>query len=552
VREGSSLNDRRVAGWSEAITLGDLLLRAAEDHHGDPALVFPDDEWSYGDLARRACEIARGLIGLGLQRGEHVGLLIPNSFDCLAAIFGVALAHGVIVPLNTRYRARELSHVISSGDVAVVITSEASRDHVDLYRVLSEALPGLTDSPDPLTLAIQDAPRLRSVVMIDGEGFPGTVGAAEFEAVASEVDEETLIQRRAGVRLRDRALILFTSGTTSAPRGCLITHEALTRNWSGVGRRMGIESGDRLWIPIPFFHIGGIGYGVATLSNGATILSSSHFQRETALDLIESRQATMLAPVFPPIVLAVMHDPRFAEADLGRVRVIVTAAAERMLREVQSAFPQASGLTTYGLTETTGVVMFSSPDDPVELRMTTCGRTQPGVEVRIVEPATGVEVPAGTEGEIEVRGWNVTDGYYSDGRRTEAMFREGGWLRTLDRGRVDQGGNLTFLGRMDDMIKVGGENVAPAEIEEHLSSHPAVHIAQVIGVSDDALGQVPVAFVELKPGSSATGEELAEYCRGEMARFKIPHHWRFVASWPMSATKIQKSRLHEQLLTEAG
>jgi fatty-acyl-CoA synthase len=552
VREGSSLNDRRVAGWSEAITLGDLLLRAAEDHHGDPALVFPDDEWSYGGLARRACEIARGLIGLGLQRGEHVGLLIPNSFDCLAAIFGVALAHGVIVPLNTRYRARELSHVISSGDVAVVITSEASRDHVDLYRVLSEALPGLTDSPDPLTLAIQDAPRLRSVVMIDGEGFPGTVGAAEFEAVASEVDEETLIQRRAGVRLRDRALILFTSGTTSAPRGCLITHEALTRNWSGVGRRMGIESGDRLWIPIPFFHIGGIGYGVATLSNGATILSSSHFQRETALDLIESRQATMLAPVFPPIVLAVMHDPRFAEADLGRVRVIVTAAAERMLREVQSAFPQASGLTTYGLTETTGVVMFSSPDDPVELRMTTCGRTQPGVEVRIVEPATGVEVPAGTEGEIEVRGWNVTDGYYSDGRRTEAMFREGGWLRTLDRGRVDQGGNLTFLGRMDDMIKVGGENVAPAEIEEHLSSHPAVHIAQVIGVSDDALGQVPVAFVELKPGSSATGEELAEYCRGEMARFKIPHHWRFVASWPMSATKIQKSRLHEQLLTEAG
>jgi fatty-acyl-CoA synthase len=552
VTAGPSLNDRRVAGWSEAITLGDLLLRSAEDHHGNPALVFPDDEWSYDDLAKRACEIARGLIGLGLQRGEHVGLLIPNSFDALATIFGVALAHGVIVPLNTRYRARELSHVISSGDVAVVITSEVSRDHVDLYGVLSEALPGLTDSPDPRTLAIQSAPRLRSVVMIDGEGFPGTVGAAEFETVGSDVDEETLMQRRAGVRLRDRALILFTSGTTSAPRGCLITHEALTRNWSGVGRRMGIEPGDRLWIPIPFFHIGGIGYGVATLSNGATILSSSHFQRETALDLIESRQATMLAPVFPPIVLAVMHDPRFAEADLGRVRVIVTAAAERMLREVQAAFPQASGLTTYGLTETTGVVMFSSPEDPVELRVTTCGRTQPGVEVRIVDPSTGIEVPAGAEGEIEVRGWNVTDGYYADGRRTEAMFRDGGWLRTMDRGRVDQGGNLTFLGRLDDMIKVGGENVAPAEIEEHLSSHPAVHIAQVIGVSDDALGQVPVAFVELKPGTSATGEELAEYCQGEIARFKIPRHWRFVASWPMSATKIQKSRLHEQLLTEAG
>jgi fatty-acyl-CoA synthase len=536
-------------GWSEAITLGDLLLRSAAAHGNRPALVFPDAEWSYAQLAARAREIARGLVGSGLQRGEHVGLLMPNSFDCLAAIFGVALAHGVIVPLNSRHRTRELRHTLTAGDVVMVLTSCASRDYVDFHALLCDTLPDLRAALDPSALALESAPLLRSIVMIDGEDFAGALGAAAFAGSGALVSDEQLSQRRAGVRLRDRALILFTSGTTAAPRGCLIAHEALVRNWTGVGRRIGVVPDDRVWTPIPFFHIGGIGYAVATLSHGAALLSSTHFERETALDFIESRRATVLTPVFPPIVLAVMHDARFGEANLTNVRVVVVAAAEGILRQVQAAFPDAKLLTTYGLTETTGVVMFSAPEDPLELRMTTCGRTQPGVELRIVDPG-GIRLPPGEEGEIEVRGWNVTDGYYGDSERTVAMFRDGGWLRTMDRGRVDQDGNLSFVGRLGDMIKVGGENVAPAEVEAHLGGHPAVHIVQVVGVADEALGQVPAAFIELKPGASASTEELTAYCAGQIARFKIPRHWRFVESWPMSATKIQKARLRDQWLAE--
>jgi acyl-CoA synthetase (AMP-forming)/AMP-acid ligase II len=307
-----------------------------------------------------------------------------------------------------------------------------------------------------------------------------------------------------------------------------------------------------VWIPIPFFHVGGIGYSVAALSHGAAILSSTHFERETALGFVESGRATVLTPVFPPIVLALMHDPRFASADLERIRIVVVAAAEGTLRQVQAAFPQARELTTYGLTETTGVVMFSAPEDPEDVRMTTCGRTQPGVEVRIVDSVLSEPVVAGVEGEIEVRGWNVTDGYYGDPDRTAAMFREGGWMRTKDRGRLDELGNLTFIGRLDDMIKVGGENVAPADVEAHLGTHPAVHIVQVVGVDDAALGQVPAAFIELKPSATVTETELTAFCEGQIARFKIPRYWRFVESWPMSATKIQKSQLRAQLLAEVG
>jgi acyl-CoA synthetase (AMP-forming)/AMP-acid ligase II len=357
-------------------------------------------------------------------------------------------------------------------------------------------------------------------------------------------------ERRAGVRVRDTGLLLYTSGTTALPRGCVLTHESVVRCWREVGDILGVVAGDRCWAPCPLFHMGAIGPLLFCVWNGAAFLSDTWFRADEAVALCARERASVLYPAYPPITQAFLTDPGYAGADLSQARVILNVAPPDTLRQMQAAIPQAVQLQLYGLTEGGGAVTYTRRHESLAVRTETCGTPLPGCEVRVVDPETGADVPAGGDGEILIRGVTQFERYWNDPEKTAAVVEADGWLHTGDHGALDATGNLRFLGRLKDMLKVGGENVAPAEIESHLSTHPAVKLVQVVGIPDERLVEVPAAFVELRPGAQAEEQELIAFCRGALASFKVPRHVRFTSDWPLSATKVQKAPLRERLLAE--
>jgi acyl-CoA synthetase (AMP-forming)/AMP-acid ligase II len=317
-----------------------------------------------------------------------------------------------------------------------------------------------------------------------------------------------------------------------------------------VGEVLDLRAGDRCWAPCPLFHLGAIGPLIACVRRRATFLSDTWFAPDRALALIEDERATHLYPAYPPITQGLLTQPGFADADLGAARVMLNVGPVDLLAQMQAAVPGVVQLSLYGSTEGGGAITYGRLDDDLDTRLTTCGAPLPGTEVRIAEPETGAARAAGAEGEILVRSFALFEGYANDDAKTKAAFDAEGWYRTGDRGALDERGRLRFLGRLKDMLKVGGENVAPAEIESLLSTHPAVKLVQVVGVPDARLDEVPVAFVELRAGAQASEEELIAFCAQRIARFKVPHQVRFVSTWPMSATKIQKGPLREAMLAE--
>jgi acyl-CoA synthetase (AMP-forming)/AMP-acid ligase II len=279
----------------------------------------------------------------------------------------------------------------------------------------------------------------------------------------------------------------------------------------------------------------------------------THFDPRAGLDQIEGEGATWLFSVFPPITMGLIKDPSFGARDLARVRGLMTVGAPETLRVVHEAFPQA-GLVPghFGMTECGGAITATPWEMPFEERIRSTGPPLPGIEVRVADPETGEELEPDERGELQVRGFGLFEGYHKDPELTAASFAEGGWLRSGDIGSIDAHGNVTYIERHKDMLKVGGENVASAEIEEHLTTHPAIKLVQVVAAPDERLGEVPAAFVELAPGHELAADDVVEFCRGEIASFKVPRYVRFVTEWPMSATKIQKFRLREQIAAELG
>jgi fatty-acyl-CoA synthase len=539
--------------WAEATTIGDILLRAADRRPDHEALVFPHARFTYREVADRATETARSLAAIDVGAGDHVGLLLPNSPEFVFAFFAAQLLGAVAVPINTRFRAHELGYVIGYADIEVLLTSDIVDEQVDFVERLSEALPELAASPDPARLAVAGAPTLRSVVLLGDKTPSGLLSRASFDALGDEVDEAKIERRRGAVRVRDVALILFTSGTTAYPKGALITHEAAVRVWVSAAARLGLTAEDRIWDPLPMFHMGCLGPMIFAFNLGATLLSTLHFEPGEALDMIEREEVTWVESVFPPIVMGLIRHPDFPRRDLSRVRGLLNVAPPDTLRMIQAAFPHAVQIGgPFGMTEAAGVITCNRFDATPDEQAETAGAPVLGTEVRVIDPATGEELGSDTPGELQLRGPGLFEGYYKDPENTGAAMTDDGWLRSGDLGRIDSGGLVTYLGRLKEMLKVGGENVAPAEIESYLSTHPAIKLVQVIGVPDERLEEVPAVFVELATGKELTAEEVIAHCQGAIASFKVPRYVRFVNEWPMSATKIQKFRLREQLLAELG
>lgn len=536
-------------------TMGDLLLTAADRNPDKLALVFPETRYTYAELAARAMRRARSLQALGVKPRDHVGILMHTCPEFVELYFAIALCGAVIVPINARYRASEIGYVVENADLVTVITTAAVAEQVDFVERLESALPGLAAQSDPGRISIPTAPRLRNVVRF-GEGErPGFVGQTRFDAGADSVPEIAVHESRLGVRVRDVALMLYTSGTTANPKGCLITHEAQVRNSIALGRhRYRLTAEDSLWSPLPMFHIAAVLPMLAIFDVGGTYLTMGYFDPGVALRMLEEHEVTATYPSFVTIMQGLIYHPDFAARDLTSVRLMNSNFAVQppgVAEPIMKAMPGAVQVGSFGMTEASGTVSTGSPSEPESQRITRLGRPLPGLEVRVVD-ADGADLPTGARGEVLVRGYSLFEGYYRDAEKTAQALDAEGWFHTGDIGSLDAAGTIMFHGRIKDMLKVGGENVAAAEIEAQLQKHPAVKLAQVVGIPDAKYAEVPAAFIELQTGQNATPEELIEFCRRDIASFKVPRQIRFVTEWPMSSSKIQKFRLRTALLEELG
>ena len=527
------------------MTLGELIIGAAGRVGDNEALIFPESRLSYRELADRAREHARSLIALGVRPGDHIGILMPNCPEYIELLFGIALAGGVAVTVNARYKADELAYVVENADLAALLTSSLASEYVDFAGLLHAALPGLDRAPDPRALELAGAPRLRFVTRIGAATPAGFLPFDAFRRAAEGVADTEVNHRYRAVRPTDPGIMMYTSGTTSNPKGCPLAHEKLVRNGANMNReRYFLSADDRFWAPLPMFHMAAILPLLACFDAGCALLSMNRVDATTALEMMERDGVTIAFPAFPTITNELIAHPRFAETDLSRLRRINNVAPLEMLRRFQEAFPQAVQTGAYGMTELTGVISYNHPDEDLQTRLTTCGKPFSGVTVKVVDPETSATLPTGARGEIWVRGYVVFDGYYKAPDKNAESFVDG-WFRTGDLCSVDERGRIAYHGRIKDMLKVGGENVAAVEIESFLATHPAVKMAQVIGVPDERLLEVAAAFIELEAGAEATAEDIIGHCRGRIASFKVPRHVFFVDEWPMSSTKVQKFKLRE-------
>jgi len=532
-------------------TIGDMLLAAADKNPDRLALVFPDCRLTYSELVARAYARAQSLTAYGVTAGDAVGLLMPNCLEYMEVLLGCQLVGALSVPMNARYRASELTYVIENADLKVLMTSDLISEYADFALLLQAALPELASADANKPLSIVAAPKLRHAVMLGASEPTGFVSQGEFERRAGQVGREHIDSLRTQVRVEQPAIMMYTSGTTANPKGCPLSHALLTRNGANMNReRYFLTPNDVFWAPLPMFHMAAILPFIACLDAGAAFASMTHIEAGEALSMLERERASIAFPAFPTITNDLVNHPSFAATDLTRLRRINNVAPIETLRKFQAAFAPAVQTGAYGLTEAGGVIAFNHPDESLDDRLATCGVPFPGIEVQITNPDNFEPLPVGQQGELWVRGYCVFDGYHKSPEKNAEAFHDG-WFRTGDLCSVNSNNAISYLGRIKDMLKVGGENVAAIEIESFLAKHPAVALAQVIGKPDARLEEVPVAFIERVPGIDVTAQELLAHCKGEMASFKIPREVHFVNEWPMSSTKVQKFRLQDLLDTDS-
>ncbi len=526
--------------------LGGLLARSARRWPDNTAVIFPGKRLSYTQLLHEAQRRAAALDATGVRAGEHVGILMPNSADFLYWMFGCALHGSAAVLINARYKSRELAYVTKHADLRCLVTRHEPDGHHDYLALLRATFPDLDTGG--LRSGLASAPLLRDIIVCGGGPEQP---ASWFQGENGLLENPPALDIFAGPSdATAPCLMLYTSGTTSNPKGCLLSHRMLTTKTSAIVARLAFRENDCQWNPLPLFHLASLLPMFASFATGGAYLSDSHFDAGRAWEQILAHRATILYPAFPTVMSELVTHPAFAELDTRHVRLINNVAPPERLRENMRLLVHSTHISAYGLTEATGISCYSDPDDPPAIRAQRIGRPLDDTLLRIVEQNSGRLCAPGEHGEIQIAGESVFAGYYKAGRENAGAFTADGWLRTGDIGSLDEEGRLAYHGRLKDSLKVGGENVAALEIESLLSAHPAVKLVQVVGVPDDRLEEVVAAFVECYPDTDCDAQSLIDYCRNRVASFKVPRHLRFVTEWPMSATKVQKFRLREQLMAE--
>lgn len=523
-------------------TIGYSIIDAAVRWPDRIAVIFEEREASFADLTRQISNSARSLVGLGIKKGDHVGILMPNCWNYIILTSALNLIGACAVVLNSRYRGDELRYVVNHAEIKFLFTTDSARDHLNLQSILTESFPELGNWDASRNLELSAAPLLQRVFLFDAENGSSWPNEREFISFAAGVSDEAIAQMIEDVSSDDIAFVIFSSGTTALPKACMLTHHSIVQVSKGVAHRLQINVDDVFWDPLPLYHLSSHIPLNACRQVGATFVCQTHFEAGSALAELERVRATVCYPAFPALTAAMIDHPDFSRRDLSNLRLQLTIGAPDLLRRFASAIPHALQIACYGLTECGGICTMSNPSDALDLRVERVGTPLPGFEIRIVDPDTLEDQPVGERGEILVRGPTFA-GYFKDVEQTANVLLDGGWLRTGDAGWIGTDGQLAYSDRIKDMLKIGGENVAAAEVESFLAQHPKIKLAQVVPAPDDRLVEVVAAYIELKTGEVMTQQEVVEHCSGNIASYKIPRYVVFVDEWPMSATKIQKFKL---------
>jgi fatty-acyl-CoA synthase len=529
--------------WVEPTTLGALPERAARRWGAREALVFQGRRRTFAELAAGVDRVARGLIALGVRPGEKVALWMLNRPEWIEAAFAVLRIGAVLVPVNTRLRTDDVAYVVDQSDTTTLILAERSGpiDYLGMVRALVPA------GAPPGTGRL---PGLQRIVVLGDAPRPATVAWRELLERAATVGETALAARAAAVDPGGLAFLVYTSGTTGFPKGVMHDHR-LIRNVTDRAFRLAITEQDAIMMYLPLFHLFGFSEGMLTsMVTGARQVLTESFDAAESLALIAAERATVLHG-FDTHFKALCEAHERLPRDVSSVRTGILAAgmssSAPVARRARKLFgPLVSG---YGMSEFGVGVSIGALDSTEDQSCEASGYPAPGYEIRVVDPATGRDQPAGTPGEILVRGYTLMRGYYDKPEATAAAIDAEGWMHTGDMGVFRPDGHLRFMGRYKDMLKIGGENVDPMEVEAYLMSHPAIDLAAVVGYPDARLSEVAVAFVRARPGHALTEADVLAHCRGRIAGFKIPRHVFFVDDFPMTGSgKVRKVTLREDAL----
>lgn len=536
------------------ITIGNLLSQTAARHPDNEALVVPYQKarLTWRDLGDRAAEAAAGLLALGLEPGDRVGVCAPNTVEWVVLQFATAKAGLILVNINPAYRVSELEFGLNQVGVKALITVPSFKSS-DYLAMLTDLMPEL-ETAKPGQLKAGKIPGLRWLIVLGDDPVPGALLYSEVLSGVTDAARKRVSGLASQLQFDDPINIQFTSGTTGRPKAATLSHHNIVNNAFFAGLQMKLTPEDRMCIPVPMYHCFGMVLGsLCCAAHGATmVFASAGFDAAAAMDVVEAEKCTVFHGV-PTMFIAALDSPDFHKRNLSSLRTGIIAGAPcpaELMKRIMNEMHMTQITIAYGMTETGPVSTQTSIDDPVKRRVETVGRVLPHTEIKIVDP-DGRIVPRGVAGELLTRGYCVMPKYWNDPDKTAKAIDEARWIASGDIAVLDDAGYFQIVGRIKDMLIRGGENIFPREIEDFLYTHPAIEEVEVIGAPDEKYGEEVCAWIKLREGQTATEEEIRAFCEGKIAHFKIPRYIRFVDSYPMTITgKVQKYVMREQMARE--
>ena len=537
-------------------TIGNALVEAAQRFPQREALVVrhQDIRWSYAELLQRVDDLACGLIALGFEPGDRVGIWAPNCAEWTLTQFATARAGLILVNINPAYRTHELEYALNKVACKGLVTASMFKSS-DYLAMLAELAPEL-QTAEPGRLASGRLPHLRTVIRLGEEETPGCYNFDKIAASGGAAERRRLEELSTLLQPDDAINIQFTSGTTGSPKGATLTHFNILNNGYFVGQAMKFTEADRLCIPVPFYHCFGMVMGNlnCTIHGAAMVIPNDGFDPALTLAAVSEEKCTALYGV-PTMFIAELDLPDFREYDLSSLRTGIMAGSScpiEVMKRVVAEMNMSEITIAYGMTETSPVSFQSSTDDPLERRVSTVGRIHPHVQVKVIDPE-GRTVPAGEKGELCTRGYNVMSGYWDDPDRTREAIDAAGWMHTGDLATIDGEGYCNIVGRVKDMVIRGGENIYPREVEEFLFGHDNIQDVAVFGVPDDKYGEQLCAWIKLKEEGTLDEAGIKTFCKDRIAHHKVPYYVRFVDDFPMTVTgKLQKFIMRDRMIEELG
>ena len=520
-------------------TIGDNLRRTTASYPANEAMVdVPTGRrWTYSQLDADTDTLAVGLLRLGVGKGDRVGIWAPNCAEWVLLQYATAKVGAILVNINPAYRSHELAYVLRQSGVRLLVSAESFK--TSDYRAMIDEVRGGLDA-------------LERVIYLGSPDWDTLLDAG-----ASAGDLEALAARSATLTFDDPINIQYTSGTTGFPKGATLSHHNILNNGYFVGAGCGYTDKDRVCVPVPFYHCFGMVMGnLGSTTHGACIvIPAPGFDPAATLAAVQAERCTSLYGV-PTMFIAELALPDFARYDLSSLRTGIMAGSPcpvEVMKRVLSEMHMTEVTICYGMTETSPVSTQTSADDETDRRVSTVGRVHPHLEIKVIDPDTGVVVPRGGHGELCTRGYSVMLGYWNEPERTAEAIDTGRWMHTGDLAVMDDAGYLNIVGRIKDMVIRGGENIYPREVEEFLYTHPSIEDVQVIGVPDVKYGEELCAWVKLRPDCELTAEQVREFCTGKIAHYKIPRYVRITEGFPMTVTgKVQKFKMRETSVAELG